>query len=268
MESITNILPAIALVLAGICLVVMLVMQSMRISSLRRRMDQLTGGTGEGNLEDVLIAHLDSVHAVGQELDELMARVAVLESSGRHHFARQGLVRFNPFPLSDTGGDQSFALALLDEGDNGFIVTSLHSRNGTRIYAKSVAAGKVDAQLSPEETQALEDARTRPQRSAQAPARSRSATSRDATRGRDTAQASAPEAPAAVSARPAIRPARVAAAPAVPAAPAFTAADEDEGILRPAAGKGQSKGEIAPVEAEGEAEERTGARPGRAGGRS
>jgi hypothetical protein len=253
LESITNNLPAIALVLAGLGLVAMLVMQSMRISSLRHRMDQLTGGTGEGNLEDVLIAHLDSVHAVGQELDELMARLAVLESSSRHHFARQGLVRFNPFPVSDTGGDQSFALALLDEGDNGFIVTSLHSRNGTRIYAKAVTAGKVDAQLSPEETQALEDARViRPQRVAQSPARSRTA-----SRGSQDGLSATPVRPAVKVARP--------APAAVHVEPDAAPTEDAEIAVRPA-GKGQSKGEVAPIEAE--SEERTGARPGRAGGRS
>lgn len=263
MESITNNLPAIALVLAGILLVVMLVMQSMRITALRKRMDQLTGGTAEGNLEDVLIAHLDSVHAVGQELDELMARVAVLESSARHHFGRQGLVRFNPFPVSDTGGNQSFALALLDETDNGFIVTSLHSRNGTRIYAKAVVSGKVDAQMSEEENQALEEARaSRPQRP-QTPTRSRTGAGRDAARGREAASSAAAPVRAAVkSAR--VAPAAPVAVPVDPETPqASSAPSEAEGRVF---GKGQSKGEAAPEEAP--AEERTGARPGRTGGRS
>ncbi len=174
MSFLTNNLAAIALVLAGLCLVAMIVMQSMLMSAMRRRIDQLTGGAGEGNLEDVLIQHLESVHAMGQDLDELIARTAFLESSARHHFARQGLVRFNPFP--DTGGNQSFALALLDESDNGFIVSSLHSRTGTRIYAKSVVAGKTETTLSSEETQAIDEARSRrPARNAQTAARSRAA---------------------------------------------------------------------------------------------
>ena len=54
-------------------------------------------------------------------------------------FQRIGLVRFNPF--EDTGGNQSFALALLDQAGDGFVVSSLHARAGTRVYGKAVAKG-------------------------------------------------------------------------------------------------------------------------------
>jgi hypothetical protein len=123
---------------------------------MKQRIDMLTGGA-EGDLEAVLGQHLEIVHEVGQDLDELTARMAVLESSGRHHYARQGLVRFSPF--EDTGGNQSFALALLDESDDGLVISSLHSRTGTRIYAKAVSNGNADATTSPEETQAIDQAR-------------------------------------------------------------------------------------------------------------
>src|SRR5450830_1385502 len=133
-------------------------LQSLQISRMKQRIDMLTGGA-EGDLEAVLGQHLEIVHEVGQDLDELTARMAVLESSGRHHYARQGLVRFSPF--EDTGGNQSFALALLDESDDGLVISSLHSRTGTRIYAKAVTNGKADATPSPEETQAIDEARNR-----------------------------------------------------------------------------------------------------------
>lgn len=64
------------------------------------------------------------------------------------------LVRFNPF--DDIGGDQSFILCLLDNTNSGVIITSLHSRDITRIYAKSIKSGEGDnAVLSGEETRAL-----------------------------------------------------------------------------------------------------------------
>ena len=78
-------------------------------------------------------------------------------SSGRKAFQRIGLVRFNPF--EDTGSNQSFALALLDADDDGVVISSLHARGGTRIYAKAVAAGRPEATLSEEEAQALDLAR-------------------------------------------------------------------------------------------------------------
>ncbi len=159
MDSITSNLAAIVLILAGLCLVFMLVLQALQISRLRQRLDMLTRGSDGESLEAVMGAHLETVHQVGRDLDELTARTAVLESSARHHFSRSGLVRFNPFP--DTGGNQSFALALLDESEGGFVVSSLHSRTGTRIYAKSVVGGKAEVSLSTEETEALDQARAR-----------------------------------------------------------------------------------------------------------
>lgn len=64
------------------------------------------------------------------------------------------LVRFNPF--NDLGGDQSFILVLLDEQQNGVVVTSLHSRDRTRVYAKPIKNGQGDnVSLSREEKLAI-----------------------------------------------------------------------------------------------------------------
>ena len=68
------------------------------------------------------------------------ARTAVLEATQRRALQRIGLVRFNPF--EDTGGNQSFALALLDAHGNGLVVSSLHSRTGTRVYGKAITGGR------------------------------------------------------------------------------------------------------------------------------
>ena len=74
------------------------------------------------------------------------------------HLQKIGFVRFNPFP--QTGGDQSFCLSLLDEKDNGFVLSSLHSRDATRFYAKTVKAGQGDGyELSIEEVKAIKNAK-------------------------------------------------------------------------------------------------------------
>ena len=66
----------------------------------------------------------------------MKARTGALEAAGLRAFQRVGLVRFNPF--EDTGGNQSFALALLDAEGNGWVLSSLHARTGTRVYAKPI----------------------------------------------------------------------------------------------------------------------------------
>lgn len=64
------------------------------------------------------------------------------------------LIRYNPF--DDLGGDQSFILCLLDNTNSGVIITSLHNRDFTRVYAKAIHNGDTDGQkLSKEEIKVL-----------------------------------------------------------------------------------------------------------------
>lgn len=70
---------------------------------------------------------------------------------------RVGLVRFNPF--GDTGGDQSFAIALTDATGNGFVISSLHRRTESKVYAKPLQVWQSSYTLSDEEKQAIHIAR-------------------------------------------------------------------------------------------------------------
>jgi hypothetical protein len=137
-----------------VLMIAMLFIQSRRIALLSERLDDLTQGADGQSLEGVLSTHLDTVVRVSHELDEVMARTAILEGGARLHFGRLGLVRFNPF--DDTGGNQSFALSILDANNDGFVVTSLHSRTGTRLYAKAIFGGTSETTLGSEEAQAVE----------------------------------------------------------------------------------------------------------------
>jgi hypothetical protein len=70
--------------------------------------------------------------------------------------AHIGLVRFDAF--DDAGGGQSFALALIDDEGDGVVLSSLHSRQASRLYVKDIRGGVADAPLSSEEERALKQA--------------------------------------------------------------------------------------------------------------
>lgn len=75
----------------------------------------------------------------------------------KKHLQKIGFTRYNPF--TDTGGDQSFTMALLDEKGDGLVISSLHSRENTRLYAKKVVSGLVEGQAtSKEEQQVIKEA--------------------------------------------------------------------------------------------------------------
>jgi hypothetical protein len=151
---------AVGLATITLVLVLIVLVQTRHIRRLGRRLDGMTRGSEGRSLEAILDAHLDKVYAVAAELDELSARSAVLEANARRTIQRVGLVRFNPF--EETGGNQSFALAMTDASGDGFVVSSLHARTGTRLYAKTVVAGRSDAALSAEESEALRQALATP----------------------------------------------------------------------------------------------------------
>jgi hypothetical protein len=65
-------------------------------------------------------------------------------------------VRFNAFP--DVGSELSYALAVVDERGNGFIVSSIYSREEVRTYAKAVRNFTADKEVSTEERDALAQA--------------------------------------------------------------------------------------------------------------
>ncbi|HEY7736407.1 MAG TPA: DUF4446 family protein [Candidatus Limnocylindrales bacterium] len=150
----------IGLIVAVLALIAAVLFLFSRLGRLRRRHEGLTRGSEGRSLEAVLDAHLDRVFAVSRELEDLTARTVALEADAPHAFRRIGLVRFNPF--EDTGGNQSFALALLDANGDGFVISSLHARVGTRIYAKALSGGRSETQLSQEEAEALRLALGRP----------------------------------------------------------------------------------------------------------
>lgn len=89
-----------------------------------------------------------------KDIKTLRSDIQEIVEASKLHIQRVGLIKFNPF--SETGGDHSFSLALLDGNKNGIIITSLHTRERTRLYLKDVASGKAKIELSKEEQKALQ----------------------------------------------------------------------------------------------------------------
>lgn len=109
--------------------------------------------TGVDHLDRLLNDELRRVDGLAGELAEQAARLHVTEQQARRAVQKVGIVRFNPF--EDTGSNQSFALALLDSQADGLVISSLHSRQVTRIYLKQITSGRSETPLSDEEEEAL-----------------------------------------------------------------------------------------------------------------
>lgn len=118
---------------------------------------RLIQGTDKSNLESILDLILNNLKIHNNDIEKLKNGLIKVEGEISFHIQKVGIIRYNPF--SDTGGDQSFVLAILDGKDNGVVLTSLHGRGVTRWYAKNVKEGQgTDYKLSGEEEKAIKGA--------------------------------------------------------------------------------------------------------------
>lgn len=109
------------------------------------------------NIIQVLNEVLEKEEKNEHTLIETNRKVEGLLFDSQFYIQKIGLVRFNPF--NDTGGDQSFILSLVDDRNSGVVISGLHTRNGTRWYAKRVEEGKgAEHELSSDEVKAIKAA--------------------------------------------------------------------------------------------------------------
>ena len=106
--------------------------------------------SGERDIRQKLEEVLNQIEEFKLGSDDFRKKLNNFEKEGLGYIQRIELLRYNPY--EDTGGDQSFTLALLNEEGSGIVLTSLHARSGTRVFAKSVSEGKASKyQFSEEE---------------------------------------------------------------------------------------------------------------------
>jgi hypothetical protein len=127
-----------------------------RLGKVNAEYKALVAGTSGGNLEQILQDHIAQVRDTTERLKELEALAHQTDLASRRSLQWLGVLRFNPF--NDVGGDQSFALALVDGYGNGVVVSSLHMRDLTRVYAKPLKKWEAEHHLTDEEKQAIANA--------------------------------------------------------------------------------------------------------------
>ncbi|MGB0389298.1 MAG: DUF4446 family protein [Ardenticatenaceae bacterium] len=125
-----------------------------RLSRLHRRYRTAMAGTDGSDIESLLADQRLMLYEQAEQLSELQAQNEVLQQKMAIHAGAVGVVRFNPF--QDTGGNQSFSVAWVNEQGNGVVISSLYTRAGTRLYAKPLQQGNSNYMLSEEEEQAMQ----------------------------------------------------------------------------------------------------------------
>jgi hypothetical protein len=144
----------IGVVLAG--LVGWVILLQVRLGRMSRQYARLVRGVDGRNLEEMLHLHVDEVHQALDTVRTLEAESRRMDRTLEHALQWMGMVRYNPF--RNTGGDQSFVWALVDGRGNGVVLSSMHSRDSTRLYAKPLHDWVSTYSLTDEEQEAIDRA--------------------------------------------------------------------------------------------------------------
>jgi hypothetical protein len=138
---------ALALALLGILISLVALIRARR-----------AGGGARGLVAELSPGDPERVTQIASDQTALSRRVDAIELQGQRAVQRVGVVRFNPFV--DSGSNQSFVLAFLDARGDGFVLSSLQSRQQSRVYLKAVAGGRAESAVSEEEVEAIRRAMT------------------------------------------------------------------------------------------------------------
>ena len=128
-----------------------------RLNRALRNYRALARGVEGQPLDQILERMAERGEMDGRRLAEIDSRLGSLTSAVEGHLQCVGIVRYNAF--DDTGGDQSFALAMLDAHGDGALFNGLFHRTECRVYAKPVRAWRSTYSLSDEEEEAIRKAR-------------------------------------------------------------------------------------------------------------
>jgi hypothetical protein len=125
---------------------------------LERRLSRLTLGRN-GSLEETITVLSRDMRDLQEFKSEVERYLKLVEQRLRGSISGVGVVRFNPFVTDGQGGNQSFAIALLDEEGSGVVFSTLYARNHVGVYAKPLERGISTYELSEEEKRAIGEAR-------------------------------------------------------------------------------------------------------------
>lgn len=123
------------------------------LKKIKHKQKLLFSGEKVSSLESVILAQVSQIQDLERAVAQLKDADQRIINQMSYALQKIGVLRFNPF--GDVGGNQSFAIALLDNHNSGVIILSLYSRDGVRVYSKAIKEGVSEYTLSEEEKKVL-----------------------------------------------------------------------------------------------------------------
>ncbi|SEC30675.1 DUF4446 family protein [Paenibacillus sp. GP183] len=148
LELIISVILALIIILFVISIILLF-----KLSAMRKNYKRLLNGTNPVNVEELLLKIQQKQTQQIEQTSALTSKVETFKEALKRMKSKVGIHRYNAF--SETGSDLSFSVAILDELQDGVILTGIHNREQSYIYAKPVQNGQSQYTLSPEEKEAI-----------------------------------------------------------------------------------------------------------------
>ncbi|NOV02760.1 DUF4446 family protein [Paenibacillus planticolens] len=134
-------------------LFIFVIILSVKLSSLRKRYTKMMNGSQSENMEQLLVEMQHAINEQKAESATTSAQVETIRQSLKKMKSKVAIHRYNAF--NDGGSNLSFTIAILDEFQDGVVLTGIHSREQMYLYAKPIQNGQSTFTLSPEEKEAI-----------------------------------------------------------------------------------------------------------------
>lgn len=157
----TSIYPAVIMIILTallICLLIMTINTRKKIKKLNERFEVLTQGIDGISIEKLLSTYGKDIKDIHRDMILDEERKSKIELKQSFAMQKLGFIRYNAF--EDSKSELSFSIVLLDDYNNGFVLSAINGRESCVSYAKAVKNGKSTVPLSEEEKSALEKALT------------------------------------------------------------------------------------------------------------
>ena len=144
----------VVLFIMQIILIILLVLLGDKYKRLQKSYSVFMRGKNGKSIEKTIFKKFEELEEISDLVKINEKEIEDLRKKVESHYQKAGIVRYDAF--HEMGGNLSFALTMLDENDNGWILNAMHSREGCYTYIKEIVRGESYIELSEEEKQCLE----------------------------------------------------------------------------------------------------------------
>lgn len=147
----------IIILVINILLLLLYILSNVKLKKLRKSYSDFMAKLGKGeNIDEVMRQYVQKVEKIEEENKEIEKYCETLKNKVEGCIFKIGLIRYNAF--KDTGSNLSFAVAMLNENNDGIVLNGIYSRDSSNIYCKTVKNGTSEYAISEEEKEAIEKA--------------------------------------------------------------------------------------------------------------